>query len=143
MEIERGNIAYGLTTAIEYASFGRKQVRVRSRSWTITNEVEHMDKLLDPVTPGELLKEEFLVPLGISQYRLAKETGIPAQRIGQIVLGRRSITADTDLRLCKFFGLTDGYWLRAQVAYDTEVAKRKLAPELAKIRPWKGIAASL
>ena len=102
-----------------------------------------MDKLLDPVTPGELLKEEFLVPLGISQYRLAKETGIPAQRIGKIVLGRRSITADTDLRLCKFFGLTDGYWLRAQVAYDTEVAKRKLAPELAKIRPWKGIAASL
>ena len=102
-----------------------------------------MDKLLDPVTPGELLKEEFLVPLGISQYRLAKETGIPAQRIGQIVLGRRSITADTDLRLCKFFGLTDGYWLRAQVAYDTEVAKRKLAPELTKIRPWKGAAASL
>ena len=136
MEIGRGNIAYGLTTAIEYASFGRKQVRVRSRSWTITNEVEHMDKLLDPVTPGELLKEEFLVPLGISQYRLAKETGIPAQRIGQIVLGRRSITADTDLRLCKFFGLTDGYWLRAQVAYDIEVAKRKLAPELEKIRPW-------
>lgn len=62
---------------------------------------------------------------------------------GQIVLGRRSITADTDLRLCRFFGLTDGYWLRAQVVYDTEVAKRKLAPELEKIKPWKGIAASL
>ena len=79
---------------------------------------------LDPVTPGELLKEEFLEPLGLSQYRLAKEIGVPAQRIGQIVLGRRSITADTDLRLCRFYGLSDGYWLRAQAAYDTEVAPR-------------------
>lgn len=98
---------------------------------------------IDPVTPGELLREEFLEPMGISQYRLAKETGIPAQRIGQIVLGRRSITADTDLRLCKFLGLTDGYWLRAQAAYDTEVAKRKLASELAKIKPWASVAAVL
>lgn len=92
--------------------------------------------LLDPITPGELLNEEFLQPMGISQYRLAKETGIPAQRIGQIVLGRRSITADTDLRLCRFFGLSDGYWLRAQVAYDVEVARRKLEPELELIKPW-------
>ena len=61
--------------------------------------------LLDPITPGELLSEEFLKPLGLSQYRLAKEIGVPAQRIGQIVLGRRAITADTDLRLCRFFGL--------------------------------------
>lgn len=99
--------------------------------------------LLEPVTPGELLREEFLEPMGISQYRLAKETGIPAQRIGQIVLGRRSITADTDLRLCRFFGLSDGYWLRAQAAYDTEVARRRLEPELKKIRPWHGIAATL
>ena len=82
------------------------------------------------ITPGELLRDEFLVPMGISQYRLAKETGIPAQRIGQIVLGRRSVTADTDLRLCRFFGLSDGYWLRAQAAYDIEVARRKLEPEL-------------
>lgn len=102
-----------------------------------------MVEYVDPITPGELLKEEFLEPLGISQYRLAKETGIPAQRIGQIVLGRRSITADTDLRLCRFFGLSDGYWLRAQVAYDTEVARRKLEPELKRIKPWTTIAASL
>ena len=99
------------------------------------DNMDGMNRLLNPVTPGELLKEEFLDPMGMSQYRLAKETGIPAQRIGQIVLGRRAVTADTDLRLCKFFGLTEGYWLRAQVAYDTEVAKRKLAPELEKIRP--------
>lgn len=101
------------------------------------DHMDNMDTLLSPITPGELLKEEFLDPMGMSQYRLAKETGIPAQRIGQIVLGRRSVIADTDLRLCKFFGLTDGYWLRAQVAYDIEVAKRKLTPELEKIVPWQ------
>lgn len=99
-----------------------------------------MPDLLDPVTPGELLSEEFLKPLGLSQYRLAKEIGVPAQRIGQIVLGRRAITADTDLRLCRFFGLTDGYWLRAQEAYDLEITRRKLEPELKQIRPFNQAA---
>lgn len=99
-----------------------------------------MIEYIDPVSPGELLKEEFLVPMGISQYRLAKETGIPAQRIGQIVLGRRSVTADTDLRLCRFFGLTDGYWLRAQAAYDTQLARRRLSDDLDKIVPWDNAA---
>jgi addiction module HigA family antidote len=96
---------------------------------------------LAPVTPGELLLEEFLRPLGISKYRLAKEIGVPAQRIGEIVAGRRAITADTDLRLCRFFGLSNGYWLRAQVAYDTEVAQDALAADLARIKPWSGTAA--
>ncbi len=100
-----------------------------------------MATALAPVTPGELLREEFLLPMGISQYRLAKEIGVPAQRIGEIVAGKRSITADTDLRLCRYFGLSDGYWLRAQVAHDTEVAQRRLAGELARIRPWSGTAA--
>ncbi|MGB8435406.1 MAG: HigA family addiction module antitoxin [Burkholderiales bacterium] len=93
---------------------------------------------LKPVTPGELLLEEFLKPMGISRYRLAKEIGVPAQRIGEIVAGKRAITADTDLRLCRFFGLSNGYWLRAQAAHDTEVAERALATKLAKIKPWKG-----
>jgi len=91
---------------------------------------------LSPITPGELLLEEFLKPMGISQYRLAKEIGVPAQRIGEIVAGKRSITADTDLRLCRFFGLSDGYWLRGQVRYDTEVAKDILGKTLEEIRPW-------
>jgi antitoxin HigA-1 len=95
-------------------------------------------KKLNPVTPGELLREEFLEPMGISQYRLAKEIGVPAQRIGEIVLGKRAITADTDLRLCRFFGLSNGYWLRAQAAYDTEVAEKVLSETLKKIRPWQG-----
>ncbi|MBI4606220.1 MAG: HigA family addiction module antidote protein [Planctomycetes bacterium] len=96
---------------------------------------------LKPVTPGELLSEEFLKPMGISQYRLAKEIGVPAQRIGEIVAGRRAITADTDLRLCRFFGLSNGYWLRAQAAYDTEVAEEALSDALKKIKPWQGLRA--
>jgi len=92
---------------------------------------------LKPVTPGEILREEFLVPMDLSQYRLAKEIGVPPQRIGEIVAGKRSITADTDLRLCRFFGLSNGYWLRAQAAHDTEVAEKTLAKALAKIKPWK------
>jgi len=100
-----------------------------------------MDEKLAPVSPGELLLEEFLLPLGITKYRLAKEIGVPAQRIGEIVAGRRSITADTDLRLCRFFGLSNGYWLRAQAAYDTEVAEEALAGQLERIRPWSESAA--
>jgi len=100
-----------------------------------------MTTILPPVTPGELLAEECLGPMGISKYRLAKEIGVPAQRIGEIVAGRRSITADTDLRLCRFFGLSDGYWLRAQAAHDTEVAHGRLAADLQKIRPWTGSVA--
>ena len=96
---------------------------------------------LKPVTPGELLLEEFLMPMGLTQYRVAKEIGVPAQRIGEIVAGRRAITADTDLRLCRFFGLSDGYWLRAQVAFDTEVTAKELASTLRRIKPWIGTAA--
>jgi addiction module HigA family antidote len=96
-----------------------------------------MTRKLKPVSPGEMLAEEFLKPLGMSNYRLAKEIAVPAQRIGENLAGRRAITADTDLRLCRFFGLSDGWWLRLQAGYDAEVAKASLAKTLAKIRPWK------
>ena len=95
-----------------------------------------MDEAIDPVAPGELLEEEFLEPMGITKYRLAKEIGVPATRIGEIVSGKRSVTADTDLRLCRFFGLSDGYWLRVQAAYDTDLARMRMGDELDKIRPW-------
>jgi addiction module HigA family antidote len=95
-----------------------------------------MSRKLKPVSPGEMLAEEFLNPLGMSNYRLAKEIGVPAQRVGEILAGRRAITADTDLRLCRFFGLSDGWWLHLQADYDTEVAKATLAKTLAKIKPW-------
>ncbi|MFM7648246.1 addiction module antidote protein/ HigA family [Synechococcus sp. RS9909] len=90
---------------------------------------------LPPIPPGELLQEEFLQPLGVSQYRLAKAIGVPASRISEIVTGQRAITADTDLRLCRFLGLSPGYWLRAQAAHDTELASAELADELEQIQP--------
>jgi addiction module HigA family antidote len=95
-------------------------------------------KKIKPVTPGEMLEEEFLKPLGLTKYRLAKDIGVPAQRIGDIVAGKRAITADTDLRLCRYFGLSDGWWLRGQMEYDMAITKAKmgctrLGPRLGKL----------
>lgn len=87
-----------------------------------------------PVSPGEMLDEEFLKPLGLTKYRLAKDIGVPPQRIGDIVAGKRAVTADTDLRLCRYFGLSDGWWLRGQVAYDTAIAKDAMCVELSRIQ---------
>lgn len=92
---------------------------------------------LPPITPGELLLEEFLKPLGISQYRLATAIAVPQSRIQAIVKGKRAITADTDLRLARFFGLSQGYWLRAQAAHDIEVARRQLVSQLEAIAPYQ------
>jgi addiction module HigA family antidote len=83
-------------------------------------------KLMDPIHPGEILMEEFLEPLGVSQYRLAKDISVPPRRINEIVHGKRSITADTALRLARFFGTTERFWLNLQVRYDLEVEKDRL-----------------
>lgn len=99
-------------------------------------ELEKIGRELRPVGPGEMLVEEFLTPLAMSNYRLAKEIGVPAQRISDIVAGRRGVTADTDLRLCRFFGLSDGWWLHLQADYDTAIARVGLSKTLAKIKPW-------
>ena len=90
---------------------------------------------LKPVSPGEMLREEFLKPLALSNYRLAKDIGVPAQRIGEILAGRRAVTADTDLRLSRYFGLSDGWWLALQARYDIELVRPKMGRELAKILP--------
>ena len=87
-------------------------------------------KKLPPVHPGEILLEEYLVPMGISQYRLAKEISVPARRINEVVHGNRSITADTALRLARFFGTTELFWVNLQTRYDLEVEKDKLADRL-------------
>ena len=88
------------------------------------------DELLQPVHPGEVLLEEFLKPLGVSQYRLAKDISVPPRRINEIVHGKRAITADTALRLSKYFGTTERFWLNLQVRYDLEVEKDRLADTL-------------
>ena len=86
--------------------------------------------------PGEILAEEFLRPLGLSQYRLAKEIGVPLRSINEITLGKRAITTDTDLRLCKFFGLSESFWSGLQTDYDRETLKPKIAQAIEAIRPW-------
>ena len=98
-------------------------------------------RTVPPVSPGEMLEEEFLKPLGLTKYRLAKDIGVPAQRIGEIVSGKRAVTADTDLRLCRYFGLSDGWWLRGQAAYDTAIAREALKEELSSIQRCSLLAA--
>nr|WP_019365249.1 HigA family addiction module antitoxin [Pseudomonas luteola] len=82
------------------------------------------DENLPNIHPGEILMEDFLEPLGLTKNKLATSIGVPATRIGEIVRGERSITADTDLRLSRFFGTSEGYWLSLQNAYDLEAARR-------------------
>ena len=87
-------------------------------------------KKLPPVHPGEVLLEDFMKPLGLSQYRVAMDIGVPPLRINQIVHGKRAITADTALRLARYFGTTPGIWLRLQVRYDLELAQNKLGDRI-------------
>ena len=85
--------------------------------------------------PGEILSEEFLQPLGISAYRLAKEIGVPQMRVSEIIAGKRAITVDTGLRLSRYFGLNDSFWTGLQLDYDATRAKDELAEVLANIKP--------
>jgi len=85
---------------------------------------------LTPIHPGEILMEEFLKPMEISQYRLAKDISVPARRINEIVQGKRSITPDTALRLSKYFGLSERFWVNLQARYDIEAEKDKLKDRL-------------
>jgi addiction module HigA family antidote len=87
---------------------------------------------LNPIHPGEILLEEFLKPMGISQYRLAKDISVPPRRINEIVHGKRGVSANTALRLERYFGLSEGFWLRLQARYDLEVEKDRLAERLEK-----------
>jgi antitoxin HigA-1 len=87
-------------------------------------------KMLANITPGEILEEDFLKPLGLSQYRLALDIGVPPRRINEIVKGERSITADTALRLSRYFGMSAQYWLNLQSHYDLEVEQERLGRRL-------------
>lgn len=88
---------------------------------------------LKPIHPGEILYEEFLLPMGISQYRLAHDIGVPPRRINEIVHGKRAVTADTALRLSRYFGLSERFWMNLQGWYDLETQKDILGVSLKKI----------
>ncbi|CAB1055808.1 Antitoxin HigA [Olavius sp. associated proteobacterium Delta 1] len=90
------------------------------------------NKKLPPIHPGEILIEEFLKPMGISQYRIAKDISVPPRRINEIVHGKRSISADTALRLGRFFGMPPQFWLNLQTRFDLEVTEDLLAERLEK-----------
>jgi antitoxin HigA-1 len=94
-----------------------------------------MAETMDPIKPGEILIEEFLAPLGISQNALARALSVPPRRINEIVLGKRRITADTALRLSRYFTMSEGYWMNLQDRYDREVTKTKIADVLSAIDP--------
>ena len=89
-----------------------------------------MTKRSPPIHPGEILLQEFLRPMGISQYRLAKDISVPPRRINEIVHGKRAVTADTALRFSRYFGLSDRFWLNLQTRYDLELEKDRLADRL-------------
>jgi antitoxin HigA-1 len=88
------------------------------------------EELLSPIHPGEILMEEFLEPMGISQYRLAKDISVPPRRINEIVHGKRAITPDTALRLSRYFGLSERFWINMQARYDLEIEKDRLKDRL-------------
>ncbi len=110
-------------------------MRKRTKSSTITERTPAA-RLLPPVHPGEVLVEEFLVPLDLSQYALAKATGIPVARINRIALGKRAITAETALRLARYFGTSVGFWVNLQSQYEVDLATRKFGAKVARdVRP--------
>lgn len=100
-----------------------------------------MAKLANPVHPGEILREEFLAPLSLTAGKVAKAIDVPRTRIERVVEERTPITADTAVRLAKFFGNSSQFWLNLQSHYDLEIAKRSLAKEIARIEPFKQEAA--
>lgn len=99
-----------------------------------TIEIDPVDRIHNP-TPGDILLEEFLKPIGMSQNAMARAIGVPPRRINEIVLGKRAVTADTDLRLTRYWGMSEGFFLRLQNSYDLMEQRRKMGAELEKITP--------
>ena len=114
----------------------KSSTTIRPGSEAHQSEEAKVAELLDPITPGEILLEEFLKPMGISQNRLARDIDVPVARINDIIHGRRGITADTALRLAKYFDITPEFWVNLQSRYDLKMAKRGNWPAVEKrIRP--------
>jgi antitoxin HigA-1 len=112
-----------------------------SRSSITTDSVESVSgKLIANPAPGEMLLLDFIEPLGLSQNSLARAIGVSPRRINEIVLGKRSITADTDLRLARYFGLSEGFWLGVQADFDLLERRRQIGAELEQIAPHQNAA---
>ena len=134
----RDSIASGLMISIVSASAGKATTHTTWKSQTIIDEVTAM-KTLPNIHPGEILEEEFLKPLNISAYRLAKDTRMPATRVSEILKGRRRITADTALRLSRYFGNSPDFWLGIQIEYDLREERQVLQEDLERIPSYKSV----
>lgn len=121
------NTASALTTSGECASAGRKVLHMTSRSSTTI-----VEDLLPLIHPGEILAEEFLEPLGMTQYRLARAIHVPPRRINEIVQGKRAITPDTAMRLARYFGSTPQFWMNLQTGYELRRAERDSGEQIAR-----------
>jgi addiction module HigA family antidote len=126
--IEPANTASGSIGNGVFASYGRKEVRTVSKSSTTTEQIPNP-------TPGEVLLLDFIEPMRLTQNGLARAIGVPPRRINEIVLGKRAVTADTDLRLARYFGVSEGFWLGLQADHDLLRQRRKIAGELEQIEP--------
>ena len=127
-EIDADSIRFASMTNGESASFGEMDMRTTLRSSTTT-------ELLPNPHPGEILQKEFLEPMALSQTALARAIGVPPHRINEIVLGKRAITADTDLRLARYFAMSEGFFLGLQADYELMQQRRKIGNQLKAIRP--------
>jgi len=128
-----GNIPSASTNNGASVFDGQAAAPKRSKSVTITDPQQ---TVLNP-SPGDILWHEFLLPLNMSQSALARALGVPPRRINEIILGKRAVTADTDLRLCRYWGLSDGYWLRLQTAFDLMQHRRRMGDKLDLIIPFE------
>ena len=129
METGKDNTVSASIISGASASNGKQEMRIKSRLWIITKGAAMTDKL-SPIHPGEILLEEFLKPMGMSQSRLALDVGVHPRRINEIVLGKRAITADTALRLARYFGNSPQFWLGLQTDYDLDVTEDALGNRL-------------
>lgn len=112
-------------------TMSRSLITTKLNEIAMSSSAAEMPHLM-PIHPGEVLLEDFLGPFGLSQYRLAQSISVPPRRINEIVHGKRAITADTALRLARFFGTSERFWLNLQTRYDLEVERDRLGPRLAK-----------
>jgi addiction module HigA family antidote len=125
--------AFGLTSSGVSVLFGQKEMPIMWKSLTLLEKNVMKDKLIPLEHPETFLKEKFMEPLGVSAYRLAKDTGIKPMAISEILRGKRRITPRTGLRLAKFFGVSEGYFVRLQVQYEMDLVKESESEEIAQI----------
>jgi len=127
------NIAFESMTSGVFAFIGGTAMPMKSKSRTTTKKKKGRAERLPPIHPGEILLDEFLKPLGLSQYRLSEAIHVPRRRINEIVLGQRSISAGSALRLARFFGTSDRFWLNLQSTYDLELERDRIGAALEEI----------